>query len=1227
MRNLCWEKGKKIVKRVVYCFTLLAVEAKSILCAMEVSESSRSRNKKDIEERTETRESNRTEDDEDWDGSDKRKHRSSKSRKHSSQEEAEEQDNGRRKNSGDRNDIKKKSGSSSRAGSPDEDDYDVRRESRSKIPRKSLDERSERRTSEGYRDKEPDSGRRNREEEHDWNSSRRSSTKSFGDHEGSQGKSGSKAESYHERDVEKGRDNESRNSDRKESSREKDYGRQEQERNPPRRRSDEVETGRRAEECNHGDRKSSDHYKHGNSRERASDVRNESADPKTRVVESSGEKGGSREDQKPDGERSRGRSDAQGEDSRIVTTPREARDDKQRKARERSEDLESNAHQYGAKSLVEKTEKYRRDEVDSRDRSVIVDEDGHGRTRDKSGREVRHAKRSRSPERSGRYHKELDDHDRGYSESDTERNTAIKGKERDKDDIKCKEKDQRDDIKGKDRDSRDDRSSKGKDNWEGSKDHWRRSQSRQDAKDGDNSDFDHAKEWDSQRRDKDRMVADKLYGRSGYRKDNRGRPEGLKALSNSGAIHDNSDTIEIKPNRNFDFGREESISIYPARRTEAGLQQDFSSGAPSEEEWGYSQEDTAIDQGSGRNSLDSPGGRGRGQKGAVNLNRTGPGHSVSSGSMHPPSNSQGLGSFNRAYQPGQKGGRPTRGRARQPGRDSQRSVLPLQMMPPPFSHLNLPPGSNLAHSPGPPMAPNVFMSPFPSPLVWPGARGVDMSVLAVPPNLPPMPPSGPGGPRFGPNIGNGPNHPLFFNQQGAGRAVPPNLPGPVFSQVGPIGRDVPTDKPSSGWGQNRSSGPSGKAPSRGEQNDYSQNFVDTGMRPQNFIRELELTSVVEDYPKLRELIQRKDDIVAKSASPPMYYKCDLKEHVLSPEFFGTKFDVILVDPPWEEYVHRAPGVTDHLEYWTFEEIQNLKIEAIADTPSFIFLWVGDGVGLEQGRQCLKKWGFRRCEDICWVKTNKRNATPGLRHDSRTLLQHSKEHCLMGIKGTVRRSTDGHIIHANIDTDIIIAEEPTDGSTRKPDDMYRIIEHFALGRRRLELFGEDHNIRSGWLTAGKGLSSSNFNAEAYIRNFSDKDGKVWLGGGGRNPPPEAPHLVLTTPEIEGLRPKSPPAKSQQHQQPQSVSLITTGSSNNRRASGNSPQNHSIAPFPGMTQDPSNSEPQNQLVPWAASPMIRGPEGSHDEKYYDGFGFNPSCAGQVVGDHIEFDPHRTLNMNMM
>jgi hypothetical protein len=36
------------------------------------------------------------------------------------------------------------------------------------------------------------------------------------------------------------------------------------------------------------------------------------------------------------------------------------------------------------------------------------------------------------------------------------------------------------------------------------------------------------------------------------------------------------------------------------------------------------------------------------------------------------------------------------------------------------------------------------------------------------------------------------------------------------------------------------------------------------------------------------------------------------------------------------------------------QIVLLNQQAIADTPSFVFLWVGDGVGLEQGRQCLKK---------------------------------------------------------------------------------------------------------------------------------------------------------------------------------------------------------------------------------------------------------------------------------
>lgn len=78
-----------------------------------------------------------------------------------------------------------------------------------------------------------------------------------------------------------------------------------------------------------------------------------------------------------------------------------------------------------------------------------------------------------------------------------------------------------------------------------------------------------------------------------------------------------------------------------------------------------------------------------------------------------------------------------------------------------------------------------------------------------------------------------------------------------------------------------------------------------------------------------------------------------------------------------------------------------------------------------------------------------------------------------------------------------------------------------GRRRLELFGEDRNIRRGWVTLGRSLSSTNFNAEAYAAYFkSDKPHRDHNG----KPTPDAPQLVGTTPEIEQLRPRSPTART-------------------------------------------------------------------------------------------------------
>ncbi|XP_066254864.1 N6-adenosine-methyltransferase non-catalytic subunit [Euwallacea similis] len=285
-------------------------------------------------------------------------------------------------------------------------------------------------------------------------------------------------------------------------------------------------------------------------------------------------------------------------------------------------------------------------------------------------------------------------------------------------------------------------------------------------------------------------------------------------------------------------------------------------------------------------------------------------------------------------------------------------------------------------------------------------------------------------------------------------------------------------------------------------NDYCQHFVDTGQRPQNFIRDVGLADRFEEYPKLRELIRLKDELIAQTATPPMYLQCDLSTYDL--KNVNCKFDVILIEPPLEEY-QKTLGATN-MQFWSWDRIMNLDVGEIAAQRSFVFLWCGSSDGLDMGRVCLRKWGFRRCEDICWIKTNIKNPVHSKNLDPRAVFQRTKEHCLMGIKGTVRRSTDGDFIHANVDIDLIISEEPEYGSLEKPVEIFHIIEHFCLGRRRIHIFGKDSTIRPGWLTIGPELTNSNFVPDLYANHFASDQTTTGC-----------------TERIEALRPKSPPPK--------------------------------------------------------------------------------------------------------
>ena len=46
------------------------------------------------------------------------------------------------------------------------------------------------------------------------------------------------------------------------------------------------------------------------------------------------------------------------------------------------------------------------------------------------------------------------------------------------------------------------------------------------------------------------------------------------------------------------------------------------------------------------------------------------------------------------------------------------------------------------------------------------------------------------------------------------------------------------------------------------------------------------------------------------------------------------------------------------------------------------------------------------------------------------------------------------------------------TSRKPDEMYGLLERLSPGTRKLELFARQHNVRPGWVSLGNQLNGIN-----------------------------------------------------------------------------------------------------------------------------------------------------------
>ena len=128
--------------------------------------------------------------------------------------------------------------------------------------------------------------------------------------------------------------------------------------------------------------------------------------------------------------------------------------------------------------------------------------------------------------------------------------------------------------------------------------------------------------------------------------------------------------------------------------------------------------------------------------------------------------------------------------------------------------------------------------------------------------------------------------------------------------------------------------------------------------------------------------------------------------------------------------------------------------------------------MELGRECLEIWGYERIEEIVWIKTNQLQR---IIRTGRTghWLNHSKEHCLVGIKGNPK-------INRNVDCDVIVAKVRE--TSRKPDEIYNVIERMSPGGMKVELFARPHNRRHGWVSLGNQLPGIVIHDEKLKKKF-------------------------------------------------------------------------------------------------------------------------------------------------
>jgi N6-adenosine-specific RNA methylase IME4 len=160
-----------------------------------------------------------------------------------------------------------------------------------------------------------------------------------------------------------------------------------------------------------------------------------------------------------------------------------------------------------------------------------------------------------------------------------------------------------------------------------------------------------------------------------------------------------------------------------------------------------------------------------------------------------------------------------------------------------------------------------------------------------------------------------------------------------------------------------------------------------------------------------------------------------------------KYPIIYADPPWCFKVHsEATGssraASKHYSVMDLADICSLPVSDLAEPAAVLFLWT-TAPFLEKAFDVLAAWGFKYSSNLVWTKDK-----CGTGYWCRS--QH--EHLLICRRGNFPAPKPS-------DRPLSVLHAPRQEHSRKPDEVYEIIERAYPELPKIELFAR--HARPGW----------------------------------------------------------------------------------------------------------------------------------------------------------------------